>query len=175
MGRRGQEGDGGQMNDEIGTTGVQLAGLSEDIVFLTRTVRAHLRTEISPLRAEFNVAPGEIGILRIIGANPGISQNDLAATVVLKKSAVAMVVRDLMERGLIARKQQKTDRRYNALTLTSKGRELVDVLADRVKSMHDDWFANFSPDERQQLFNGLNKLSARLSSRDIDLQGTDED
>lgn len=163
------------MSDETGTAGVELGDLSEDIAFLTRTVRAHLRTEITPLRAEFDVAPGEIGILRIIEMNPGISQNDLAATVVLKKSAVTKVVRDLMDRGLIARKQQKSDRRYNALTLTGKGRDLVAVLTDRVEALHNDWFADFTPQERQQLFDGLNKLSVKLSSRGIDRQSADED
>jgi DNA-binding MarR family transcriptional regulator len=163
------------MSDEPAGPGLKLGELSEDISFLTRTIRARMRPEIGALRQEFDVAPGEIGVLRIVGLNPGISQNDLAAAVVIKKSAVTKVVRDLMERGLLRRERVHHDRRYNALSLTPSGETLVGTLAQRVHDLYDDWFAGFSPEERTQLYRLLEKLADALADRAVDPAPTDDE
>lgn len=161
------------MADVIEPTGVQLGDLSQDIAFVTRTIRAHLRSEIAPLRADVGVAPGEIGVLRIIELNPGISQNDLASAVVIKKSAVTKVIRDLMSRQLVSREQVATDRRYNALTLTKEGQRLVRQLRQRVNALYDEWLSDFTTQEREQFFYLMNKLSLTLADRLLDLESAD--
>lgn len=156
------------MSDNQDAGGVELADLGEDIAFLTRTLRAHLRAEVNALRAELGIEPGEIGVLRLIGLNPGISQNQLADVVVIKKSAVTKIVGELVGKGLITREQSRTDRRYNALTLTPRGEEQVARVKVRVDALYGELFTGFSAEEKAALFAGLRKLIGNLSDRRLE-------
>lgn len=163
------------MSDTATVNGIAIGELSRDLAFLTRTIRARMRPAIGELRQEFGVVPGDIGVLRIIGLNPGISQNDLAATVVIKKSAVTKVVRDLMERGLISRQRVRHDKRYNALRLTADGEALVQTLKARVHALYDEWLVGFSPEEQDMLFDLLGRLVDALADRELDPSGSEDD
>ena len=68
---------------------VRAGWLAGDLPFLTRSLRYLLRAPSDDLRAEFGLDAGDVGVLAVVDTNPGVTQNDLAASLVLKKSAVA--------------------------------------------------------------------------------------
>jgi len=144
-------------------SGTELGYLSRDISFLTRAVRAHLRTEGAHLREEFGAQPGEIAIINLIAINPGITQNEVAATVVLKKSAVTRVIHSLEERNLVSRTRVRRDKRFNALNLTEAGEAKVKSLKARMDQLHQRWLAGFSDVERDLLFDFLHRIVANLT------------
>jgi DNA-binding MarR family transcriptional regulator len=151
--------------DNSGRQLMQLGVLRESLPFLTRALRAHIRSENSAFFAEFDAMQGEIVVLCLIGENPGASQNDIASTLVFKKSAVTKLIKSLEDRGLVRRDKVAADKRYNALTLTAAGRAKQKRILKRMAEQHAALVAPFSPAEQKQMFDLLNRLLAHLADR----------
>lgn len=144
---------------------VVLGHLAENLPYLTRAMRAYIRVENAEHFGDLDTEHGEIATLALISLNPGISQNDLAAKVVLKKSAVTQLIKSLERRGLVQRRKSSADRRFNALTLTAEGERRHAALIERIDRQHDAVLAPFSPTERTALFAALGRLLASLEAR----------
>lgn len=152
-------------HDKPPVSEVELGYLGEDLPYLTRVLRACIRAETALFYKDFGTEHGDIAIINLIGINPGISQNDLAAAVVLKKSAVTKVIKSLENRGLVERRKVSSDKRYNALTLTEKGEEKRRQLRDGMQAQHQALLSVFSREEQQQLLSQLRRLSDHLTAR----------
>ena len=145
--------------------GVVLGPLRENLPFLTRALRAYIRAENADFYTDFGAAQGEIAILSVIGLNPGISQNDLAATLVFKKSAVTKLVNELEGRGLVERAKVAADKRFNALALTAAEQIRYEKINERMASQHAAFLEPFTEAERQEFFAYLNRLYTHLGER----------
>jgi DNA-binding MarR family transcriptional regulator len=145
--------------------GVQLGNLRENLPFLTRALRAHIRAENAGFFADFDAQQGELVVICLIGLNPGTSQNDVASTLVFKKSAVTKLIKTLEDRGLVQREKVAADKRYNALTLTEAGHAKFERINQRMREQHEALLAPFSADEKQQLFGLLNRLLDHMAER----------
>jgi len=137
--------------------------LAEDLLFMMRTVQGQLRPEVQALRDALAVESGMIGVMSIIWQRPGISQNDLAAVVALKKSAVTKLVKELEERQLITRERVSSDRRMNALHLTDAGREMIAESRTIVAEIEGRAFDGVPEADRKTFFRVLGHLFTRLS------------
>lgn len=141
---------------------VRLGWLGGDVQFLTRSLRFLLRPQGGAIRQAFALEAGDIGVLAMIAANPGISQNDLAASLVLKKSAVTRVVQRLEQRGFLHRTRSTRDRRANHLVLTEAGGALAGALRQATQDQQTAWFDGIDPARRAAFFDVLHLLLARL-------------
>jgi DNA-binding MarR family transcriptional regulator len=77
--------------------------------------------------AGLDVTPGQVGVLQVIAANPGLSQTALGQAIGIDRSTVVAVIDRLEARGLVVRAVSATDRRSHALRLSPEG---VRVLAE---------------------------------------------
>jgi DNA-binding MarR family transcriptional regulator len=130
---------------------IRAGWLRQDLNFLTRSLRYLLAPHGVALRKAAGLEAGEIGILAVVGLNPGISQNDLAASVVLKKSAVTRIVQALERRGLLQRMRSNIDRRANRLNLTPAGQTVIEQVRRATQDQHRRWLAPI-PAEKQAVF-----------------------
>lgn len=144
---------------------IELDYLGADLPYLSRVLRACIRAENAQFYREFESAQGDIAILNLIGINPGISQNDLAGAVVLKKSAVTKIIKDLEARGLVERRKVSSDKRYNALTLTEAGEEKRRRLRAGMTTQQEQLLSVFGEDERRQFLGQMSRLCAHLTAR----------
>ncbi|WP_127555926.1 MarR family winged helix-turn-helix transcriptional regulator [Saccharospirillum alexandrii] len=144
---------------------LELDYLARDLPFLSRVLRTYIRNETADAYKELNVEPGEIAITNLIGINPGISQNDLAAAVVFKKPAVTKVVRSMEDKGLVKRERVKADKRYNALVLTQEGEKRRAAMRHQMETQHETLLNIFSTEEQAQFFDMMNRLCAHLAER----------
>ncbi|HEY9852882.1 MAG TPA: MarR family transcriptional regulator [Leptolyngbyaceae cyanobacterium] len=69
-------------------------------------------------------------ILYFIGRQPGLSVNELLATLGITKQSLNSPLRQLMELGLVESNLDTTDRRIKRLTLTPSGLSLENQLSD---------------------------------------------
>ncbi|MEZ5750459.1 MAG: MarR family winged helix-turn-helix transcriptional regulator [Paracoccaceae bacterium] len=138
--------------------------LNRDLPFLVRSLSFLLRPESAELRAMAALEAGDIGVLSVVALNPGVNQNDLAASLVLKKSAITNVVQRLENRGLLRRQRSPHDRRANLIFLTEAGAELVAFTRTEIDRRTEDWFAGIDPDEREVFFSVLTRLIGKLAS-----------
>lgn len=156
---------------------IRAGWLAEDLPFLTRSLRYLLRPQGEGLRHDFALEAGDIGVLAVLDANPGVTQNDLAASLVLKKSAVTRVVQRLETRGFLTRERSATDRRANLLTLTAEGTRCARAVQEATRLRHADWFTGITAQERAVFFDVLYRLVDRLAeTHDGDLpEGRDDE
>lgn len=150
--------------DDKAPTKEHLGLMSRDLPFMVRALQSLLRPEGEKIRTALDIEAGTIGVLSIIWLNPGISQNDLAKSIVLKKSAVTALVQKLEDRGLILRQRNPKDRRINDLTLTTDGHALIAKIRVETQTLNDRIFAGIDHAEREQFFATLEKVVENLSS-----------
>ena len=105
-----------------------------------------------------DIAPGRVGILLLVDANPGVTQSRLAQEVGLDRSTLVGVLHTLQARDLVERRRGE-DRRTNGLWLTRNGRALVASLKQRIRSHERRVAARLTPAERAQLLALLEKLA----------------
>lgn len=142
---------------------VRAGWLARDLPFLTRSLRYLLRPQGESLRGEFALESGDIGVLAVVAANPGVTQNDLAASLVLKKSAVTRVVQRLERRGFLSRRRSAVDRRANLLSLTAEGARVALAVQQATARRHEGWFDGIDPAERAVFFDVLFRLVGQLA------------
>ncbi len=106
-----------------------------------------------------DIAPGRVGILLLVDANPGVTQTRLAHAVGLDRSTLVGVLHLLEDAGLVERRRGE-DRRTNGLLLTRAGRSLVASLKRRIRVHERRVAARLAPAERAQLLALLAKLTA---------------
>lgn len=144
---------------------VELGHLKSDLSFATRALRAHLRRENSNFYLSHGIEAGGVAILSLIGLNPGISQKDLAGTIVLKKSAMTKVVNHMEKQGLIERRKGVPDMRVNALHLTEDGTRLYQSLMSDMRARQEKLLSALSEKERNQFFEMTWRLIAALDEQ----------
>jgi DNA-binding MarR family transcriptional regulator len=108
----------------------------------------------------YDLLPGQFGVLELVGANPGLSQNQLAGAIKLDRSTLVSTLNRLAGRELVERRVSATDRRSNTLWLTKAGQELLVEIAPKVKAHEKRLFSIYSPEERKMLRELLSRLNS---------------
>jgi DNA-binding MarR family transcriptional regulator len=98
--------------------------LVEALDAIRRIIRV-LRLSSSETEREFGVSGAQLFVLQQLADGPLGSINELAARTLTHQSSVSVVVRRLVERGLVARRSSPADRRRRELHLTAAGRRLA--------------------------------------------------
>lgn len=102
------------------------------------------------------VSPGLFGILVIVEANPGLTQQALANAAHLDRSTMVTVLDKLEDRGLVERRA--ADRRSNGLFLTAEGSRLLRALKRKVVQHERRIVKNLSAKERDLLVTLLQRI-----------------
>ncbi|MFF2552791.1 MarR family winged helix-turn-helix transcriptional regulator [Nocardia sp. NPDC058058] len=145
-----QEGSGKTRPDRpMRAAGFQLAQLG-----------AHAAQRFAERIAEIGLTPPEVGILRMIAAQPGRSQRSLAEELGVVPSRVVALIDPLDQRGWIERRRSATDRRNHELHLTSEGGKMLAGMAKMAVAHETELFEGLTDAEYEQLSVLLRKLAA---------------
>jgi DNA-binding MarR family transcriptional regulator len=147
---------------EVGPTAVEFGGLTQVAGFMVRLAQLHLFEAFYREFGERGVTPGQIGILMMLGQNPGLRQGVLAQALRIKRSNMAKIVRLLDREGLITRRVPSTDRRAVELRLTPRGKALVERISPQIAASDRAATAMLSDGERATLL----RLLARMAHLD---------
>src|SRR5262245_54333407 len=110
---------------------LKLGILRDNLGYLTRLTRNVVTQSSADFVDDLGFATGQITLLGLIAANEGVSQNDLARALLMRKSQVTGLIHDLVERGLVTRSEM-SDRRFNALALTKAGAQAWRQARERI-------------------------------------------
>jgi DNA-binding MarR family transcriptional regulator len=128
--------------------------------FLLTQLGTHAAQAFAARIAELDLTPPQTGLLRVIAAAPGSSQQALAERLGTPATRLVALVDGLEQRGLVERRRNPSDRRLYAVHLTDAGTALMADIA-RVAREHDDAvLAALDDDERARLRDLLAKLAA---------------
>src|SRR5580658_3319103 len=119
--------------------------------FLLAQVGAHAAWRFAGRLAALELAPPHAGIMRILGAQPAITQQALASALGMQPSRLVALVDELDTRGLIERRENPGDRRSYALHLTEKGRAMLEGVGRVGREHQQALLAALNEDEQRQL------------------------
>lgn len=120
-------------------------------VFTFQSFNAHL--------AEDRVSPGQMGVLLMCEANPGINQTRLGKALGIDRSTLVAMIDTLEGRSLVARTPSAVDRRSHALRLTRQGEAFLKALQPRLARHEAELARNLTVAERRQLMDLLARIA----------------
>ena len=123
-------------------------------------VRAQRQRALSDLDAQ--VTPMEARALGFFARHPDATLTDLVAHSGRDKSQLARQIASLRERGLLEGRPDEADRRNLRLRCTAAAQELHRSLTLQMRRLERRALADFSPQERAQLADLLERLGGGL-------------
>jgi DNA-binding MarR family transcriptional regulator len=104
---------------------IALDVLDGHLGYFVRRVQVWVFQDFIRTLASIDVSPAQFSVLVVIGANRGLSQAELAATLGIERARLVRLLHRLEERGLIQRLRSSADGRRHALRLAPHGRTLL--------------------------------------------------
>jgi len=105
----------------------------------------------------------QFDVLAHVGVAEGITQQELADSLLVTKGNVAQLLDRMQKRGLIERRPEG---RINRLFLTDEGRRTFAEVVPAHEALIDEQLSVLSEEEQRQLFELLRKLDRSLDRRD---------
>lgn len=129
------------------------------IIMPVMLLRSEIDTEIEQVLSKgFNITLADFQTLLPVAVLTTCTQKDVALFNLVSEASVSRKVQDLIERGLIVKKQDASDARKSILTLTPKGRLMVIRVQTKVIKRMEDVFAELPKSTRREVSNGLQKM-----------------
>ncbi len=125
-----------------------------------RAARKALLAEVD--KSDQPVSRGSYSIPILIGLNPGITPMQLANSLHLDASKVALFLRELDKQGLIRRIRSRKDRRVVELYLTEDGEAFARNASQASEKLESPFEDILSDEERETLISLLIKLRGGL-------------
>ena len=129
--------------------------------FLLAQVGAHAAARFAERLLPLGFMPHHTGILRMIAASPGLSQQQLATRLGIFASRLVAILDEMEKRGLIERLPSESDRRVYALQLTQRGHEALRDIAQAARQHQASLCACLSEEETIKLTELLNRIAAQ--------------
>ena len=85
-------------------------------------------------------------VLYFVGRAPGMTVGTLLQTLQISKQALAPVLRQLIDKGLVQQRRGESDKRERCLSLSPQGQELEQAIAQRQMAYLQQSFAAAGPE-----------------------------
>ena len=119
--------------------------------FLLAQLGAHAAAQFAERLGVLELTPADAGILRLLRAEAGLSQQELAARLRIHPSRLVAILDNLQKRGFVERKANPDDRRLYSLHLTQAGGEAVEKIGSVARKHQDALLSSISSEERNTL------------------------
>jgi DNA-binding MarR family transcriptional regulator len=127
--------------------------------FLLSQLGAHSASSYAVRIAPLGLTPPQVGLLRVIGEQPGRSQQSIADEFGLPPSRLVAFIDALETSGLVERRRDSKDRRVHLLHLSPAGDQVLDELASIGRQAEQDLLASLSAKERKALSEMLTRVA----------------
>jgi DNA-binding MarR family transcriptional regulator len=108
-------------------------------------------TAVNEAVSQHGVSTAQIGILRQLSNEPGLSGADLARRMLITPQGVQLALKSLEERGLVSRKPDPQHARILQAFLTDKGRDVAGAVVSDAIAAHEAVFGVLTAEEQQTL------------------------
>jgi DNA-binding MarR family transcriptional regulator len=128
----------------------QHVDISRSMDAIRAIVRA-LRINTRSIELEIGISLAQLFVLQQVSQRAATSLNDLAERTATHQSSVSVVVRRLVDRGLVTRRVDGTDKRRVQIELTPAGEKLLVGAPETIQTRMMTALEHFTPAERKQL------------------------
>jgi DNA-binding MarR family transcriptional regulator len=116
-----------------------------------RSVVRALRLNTRSIEGKLGISLAQLFVLQQLAEKPAESLNELAERTATHQSSVSVVVRRLVERGLVTRVASSVDRRRVHIALTSAGEAMLRGAPPTVQSDLMQGMSRMNPEQRATL------------------------
>lgn len=132
---------------------------SQRVGFLLSQLGSFAASRFAERLTEMDLHPSDIGILRMIAVDPGLSQRSLAELLGVGPSRVVALIDELEQKSLVARVRSMKDRRNYELHLTDAGRSVMARMREIGSAHEEEIVSALSAQERILLGELLAKVA----------------
>ena len=129
------------------------------LAFLLAQVGAHAAARFAERLQPLGLVPADAGILRMLSAAPGLSQQELAVRLRMHPSRLVAIIDELESRHLVERRENANDRRTYAVYLAKAGEAALKEVSRVGREHTDSLCAALTRDERDQLASLLQRIA----------------
>lgn len=147
-----------QKNTPTPATPLALGILPQLVGYQLRLAQIAMFRDFAETFGELDVTPGVMGVLLVVDETPGVIQSELARAVHLDRSTVVSLLDNLERRQLVERCPSPTDRRSNAVRLTTAGASLLRKVKRRLIQHEGRLTSGLGEGELQELMTLLGKV-----------------
>ena len=122
-----------------------------ELISLKRKIKCLHRANMQVVLKRYGLYEGQPLTLIHLKKKGECTQKDLAEFLNVSNATIAVSLKRLEKSGLIKKTPDKKDLRYNNISLTEKGREIVDKCEDAFKNVDIHMFDGFSDEEIKNL------------------------
>src|SRR5580698_5262733 len=119
--------------------------------FLLAQLGAHAAAQFAERLGVLELTPADAGILRLLRAESGLSQQELAARLQIHPSRLVAILDNLEKRGFVERRTNPNDRRLYSLHLTQVGVETLEKIGSVARMHQDTLLSSINREERNTL------------------------
>ena len=113
---------------------------TDNILWLLKQAWYFSLTTVNDAVSEHGVSTAQIGVLRQLSTEPGLSGADLARRMLISPQGVQLALTALERRGLVERKQDPQHGRILQAFLTDQGRKVAEAVVSDAIAAHDKVF-----------------------------------
>jgi DNA-binding MarR family transcriptional regulator len=132
--------------------------LTDLVGFQLRRVSAQSMTELEKALADLNLRTVHYTVLSTIEASPQITQNDICRAIHMRPANLVPIIRELVQRELVVRREDPADKRIARVSLTPTAQALMDEVHRRVLDHEAAFFGALEPGEREMLMRLLVRI-----------------
>jgi DNA-binding MarR family transcriptional regulator len=125
--------------------------LTDNILWLLKQAFYYSLTTINEAMSEHGVSTAQIGVLRQLANEPGLSGAELARRLLISPQGVQLALTALERRGLVERKQDPQHRRILQAYLTGEGRNVAETVVNDAIAAHEEVFGVLDAAEQRTL------------------------
>lgn len=114
-------------------------------------------TRITEGLETIGLTPASFGLLNLIGAGRGATQRELGSAMGIDPSTMVSLIDQLESAGLAKRRPSATDRRAREITITAKGRRLLERGRRMISATEDEVLGGLTAGERSELISLLRR------------------
>ena len=148
----------------------EISNLESHLGYWLRFVSNHVSHAFRLKVESHGVTVAEWVVLRALFDSDAVNPSQIADKIGLTRGAISKLVDRLVGKGFVLCRAEKTDRRYQTVTLSASGRKLVPVLAELADQNDQEFFGHLSKQERAGLFAVLRNIAQIRALTSIPLE-----
>jgi DNA-binding MarR family transcriptional regulator len=141
--------------------------LTDNILWLLKQAFYYSLTTINDAMSVHGVSTAQIGVLRQLANEPGLSGADLARRLLISPQGVQFALTSLERRGLVERKRDPQHGRILQAYLTGEGRDVAATVVSDAVAAHDQVFGVLTTEEQRALRDLLGRIVEKGTGHEL--------
>ncbi len=119
--------------------------------YVVRRAQMWMIQDFRRVLKDLDITPAQFSVLRVIAANPGLSQVRVAQALGIERARLVQMIDSLEAGGRVTRSRSATDRRSHELHLTAAGAALIESAQGPVEAHERNVDARIGAKHKEEL------------------------